>query len=210
MNIEARRQLRPTDWPFLLIAALLTLLAIAVALYVITAPRAPPAQDGRYAGFARGIDDVALVNARGETVHWADLNGKPRLVFFGFTRCPEICPTTIAELSAAIDELGAAAGDLQVVFVSVDPERDTPAHLAAYFASFGPRFQPYTGQRDQIDRLVQSFRAFYEHVPVSGGDYTVNHTAITYLVNARGEVVEIIGYGAPHARTLAQLRAFVR
>jgi protein SCO1/2 len=96
-----------------------------------------------------------------------------------------------------------------VDFVSVDPARDTPEHLAAYFSSFGPRFRGLTGDRAEIDRLVHSFRAAYEHVPTNGADYTVNHTAITYLVNPRGEVVDIIGYGNPHERTVAQLRAFL-
>lgn len=209
MPTEAPRQLRLTDWPFLLITGLFALLTALIALYVLTSPRVQPEGAERFTEFACGIDDVALVSSDGEALHWADLNGKPRLVFFGFTRCPEICPTTVAELSAAIEELGPAARDVEVAFISVDPARDTPEHLAAYFSSFGPRFHGYTGERAEIDRLVQSFRAFYEYVPTTADDYTVNHTAITYLVSADGTVVDIIGYGNPHDRTVAQLRAFL-
>lgn len=208
MSTEAHRQLRWTDWPFLLLAALVAVLAALIALYVL-APRTQTDGAERFTEFARGIDDVALVSSSGENLHWADLKGAPHLVFFGFTRCPEICPTTVTELSAAIDELGPAARDVQVAFISVDPERDTPEHLASYFSSFGERFRGYTGDRAEIDRLVKSFRAFYEYAPTSGDDYTVNHTAITYMVNTQGDVVDIIGYGNPHDRTVAQLRAFL-
>lgn len=208
MNTEPRRHFRWTEWPVILFGALIGVLALLVTLHVV--PKlGNAADDNVYAAFAREIDDVTLIGADGAEVRWRDLNGKPRLVFFGFTRCPEICPTTVAELSAAIDTLGSAAADLEVEFISVDPARDTPDVLAAYFASFGPRFHGYTGERAEIDRLVRAFRVFYEYVPTSGDDYTVNHTAITYLVNARGEVVDIIGYGNPPDRTVAQLRAFL-
>jgi protein SCO1/2 len=208
MSTETRRQFRWTDWPVLLLAGLVGLLAILVVLYVATKPGAPP-QENAYAAFARDIDEVVLIGADGAPVRWGDLNGKPRLVFFGFTRCPEICPTTVAELSAAIEALGPDAADVEVAFISVDPARDTPDVLSAYFSSFGPRFHGYSGDRAEIDRIVRAFRVFYEHVPTSGGDYTVNHTAITYLVSAEGEVVDIIGYGNPHDRTIAQLRTFL-
>lgn len=209
MNIEARRQLRLTDWPFLLIAALVALLAALITLYVTTAPPTEGERASEFSDFAQGVDDVTLLNTSGETLRWSSLRGRPLAVFFGFTRCPEICPTTVAELSAAIDELGPLAGDVEVAFISVDPERDTPTHLEAYFSSFGPRFHGYTGERADIDKLVRSFRAFYEYVPTTGDDYTVNHTAITYLVNADGNVVDIVGYGTPHARVVAQMRAFL-
>jgi protein SCO1/2 len=210
MTTESR-QLRRRDWPVLVLAGLVALIALLVVLYVTTAPRAVQsnADAGRFSHFAQGVDDVTLVDSSGERVRWADLNGRPRLVFFGFTRCPEICPTTVAELSAAIDSLGQAAGDVEVDFISVDPARDTPEHLALYFRSFGPRFRGFSGGRPEIDRLVASFHAFYEYVPVEGEGYTVSHTAITYLINPRGEVVDIIGYGNPHERTVAQLRAFL-
>jgi protein SCO1/2 len=209
MNVETRRRFRWTDWPVLAIAGVSALLAILVVIYFTTGPTTTRTSENQFAEFARNIDDVALTDSNGAALRWADLNGKPRLVFFGFTRCPEICPTTVAELSAAIDEIGDDAGSLEVDFVSVDPARDTPEHLAAYFSSFGPRFRGLTGDRAEIDRLVHSFRAAYEYVPTNGDDYTVNHTAITYLVNPRGEVVDIIGYGNPHERTIAQLRAFL-
>lgn len=211
MNIESRRQLRWTDWSILALAGFGALLALLVTFYVATAPRdAESSQEGgRFAGLARDVEDVVLIDTDGRAVRWADLRGKPLLVFFGFTRCPEICPTTVAELSAAIDALGPAAGAVEVAFISVDSERDTSAHLAAYVSSFGPRFRAYAGARAEIDRLVRAFQAFYEYVPTAEDDYTVNHTAITYLMNPQGAVVDVIGYGNPPERTRAQLRAFL-
>lgn len=210
MNTETRR-FRWTDWPVLAIAGLAAVLAVLVILYVNTAPRTAARSERatQFSHFAQGVDDVALTDSSGAQLTWADLNGKPRLVFFGFTNCPEICPTTIAEMSAAIEAIGPAARQIEVDFVSVDPARDTPDHLAVYMESFGPQFRGLTGDRAQIDRLVSAFRASYEYVPTEGDDYTVNHTAITYLVNAEGRVVDIIGYGSPHERTVAQIRALV-
>lgn len=210
MTTETHR-FRWTDWPVLAIAGLTALLALLVVLYVNTTPRVSPqsTRADQFSHFAHGIDDVTLTDSNGAHIRWADLNGKPRLVFFGFTRCPEICPTTIAEMDAAIQAIGPEARQIEVDFISVDPARDTPEHLSNYFSSFGPQFRGLTGERAEIDRLVSAFRASYEYVPTDGDDYTVNHTAITYLVNADGQVVDIIGYGNPHDRTVAQIRAFV-
>ena len=138
MTDETHRRFRWTDWPALAIAGLSALLAILVVIYFATDSPTVTEAESQFSEFARGVDDVALTDSDGAALRWADLNGKPRLVFFGFTRCPEICPTTVAELSAAIDELGADAGDVEVDFVSVDPARDTPEHLVAYFSGFGP------------------------------------------------------------------------
>ena len=209
MNTENKR-FSWTDWPVLALAGLTAVLVLLIVVYAYTRPVQSDNERAEALGaFARNIDDVTLTDSSGTTMQWAELNGRPRLIFFGFTRCPEICPTTVAELDAALNELGPAAGNVEVEFISVDPARDTPEHLAAYFASFGPRFRGFTGDRAEIDRLVASFRASYEYVPTTDDDYTVNHTTITYLVNADGNVVDFIGYGNPHERTVAQLHAFL-
>lgn len=210
MNTETRR-FRWTEWPVLAVAGLAAVLALLVVAYMTTAPSPAPqsSRADQFSHFAQGVDDVTLTDSSGASLRWSDLNGRPRLVFFGFTRCPEICPATIAEIDAAIEAIGLAASEIEVDFVSVDSARDTPEHLAAYMQSFGPQFRGLTGDRAEIDRLVSAFRASYEYVPTEDDDYTVNHTAITYLVNADGQVVDIIGYGNPHERTVAQIRAFV-
>lgn len=209
MSTEPRRW-RRSDWPVLALAALVAALAMLTVVY-ITVPRAPSeaTRAEMFSGLARSIDDVAFLSSDGEHLRWRDLNGAPHLVFFGFTRCPEICPTTVAELSAAMAEIGPAASALRVNFITVDPERDTPELLQAYFTSFGPQFRGLNADRAGLDRIIASFQAMYEYVPTPGGDYTVNHTAITYLINSDGNVVDIIGYGTPHERVIAQLRTFL-
>lgn len=209
MTTEPRRW-RWSDWPVLALATLTAVLAMLIVLYVsVSREPTEAARHEMFSGLALNIDDVALTSSDGEQLRWRDLNGRGHLVFFGFTRCPEICPTTVAELSAAMEEIGPAAEGLRVNFISVDPERDTPALLRDYFSSFGPQFRGFSTDRASLDRIVASFQAMYEYVPTAGGDYTVNHTAITYLLNSEGRVVDIIGYGTPHPRVVAQLRSFL-
>ncbi|MEZ5958574.1 MAG: SCO family protein [Hyphomonadaceae bacterium] len=204
-----RLSLRPRDWPIVFFA----LLALALAILVIAAPwRAPDSPQARAAAFSvlgRNIDDVVLTNSAGEAVRWGALDGHPRAVFFGFTHCPEVCPTTMADISAAVERIGPAARDLRVDFISVDPERDTPQVLHDYFTGFGERFKGYSGARDQIDRLVRAFQATYQRTPLEGGDYTIDHTAIVYLLDRNGAVVDIVGYQTPPERLDAQLRGLL-
>lgn len=208
--ITERRRLNWSDWPVFALAGLTAVLVMLGVLYVsLNQNDTVDARRELFSGLARNIDDVALTASTGERLHWQDLNGRAHLVFFGFTHCPEVCPTTVAELGAAIDEIGPAAQALQVNFVTVDPARDTPEALGAYFASFGPHFRGLSTDRASLDRVIASFQAMYEYIPTEGGDYTVNHTAITYLINAEGRVVDIIGYGTPHERVVAQLRTFL-
>jgi protein SCO1/2 len=211
---SAQRGLRRANWPMFVVAGLIVLAALAALLFVTAGPPIGPAHvegdASRFATLGNNVDDVALTDSNGRAVRWGDLKGKPRAVFFGFTRCPEICPTTVADLSAAIETLGPQGRDLRVDFVSVDPARDTPDLLGAYFSNFGPQFRGYTGDRREIDRLVASYHAFYEHVPTQDGDYTVNHTAYVYLLDANGKVVDLMGYQSPPDRAVAQLRNLVK
>lgn len=167
-------------------------------------------EDSAYSTLGNGVDDVSLVDNEGRAVRWSELNGAPRALFFGFTHCPEVCPVTIAALSASLARIGPKANALRVAFVTVDPARDTPAALHDYLSSFGPQFHGYSGNAHDIDRIVNAFRAHYEKEPPDEyGNYNVNHTAIVYLINANGRVVDMIGYGSPPDRMKAQLRALV-
>ena len=202
------RALRLRDWPVLLIAALFGLGALGLVVFAGLNSALP---DGRR--IVLSVDasaaSVPLIDADGRAVTWGALTGAPRAVFFGFTRCPEVCPTTVAALSAAFERLGPRARNLRVDFVSVDPTRDTPDLLKAYFASFGPRFHGYTGSEANIARLAHDYHVFYQRVPTSGGDYTLDHSAIVYLLNARGEVVDFVTYNTPPDRLAEQLDRLV-
>jgi protein SCO1 len=121
----------------------------------------------------------------------AELKGKPYALFFGFTRCPDICPTTMLEMGQHLQALGPAADKLKAVFVTVDPERDTPELLKDYLSAFDTRIIGLTGTPAEIAAVAKSYRAFYEKVPSKAGakegDYTMNHTASVYLMDGNGK-----------------------
>lgn len=148
-----------------------------------------------------------LVDTQGRAVTEKDLLGKPTAIFFGFTYCPEVCPTTLTELTAALKELGSKADKLNVVFVSVDPERDTPEQMKLYLSNFDPHIRGFTGTPDAVAATAKAYRIYYRKIPVEGGGYTVDHSSAVYLFDRRGEFVEPIAYGQTHERVVAQLKA---
>ena len=147
-----------------------------------------------------------LASANGGVVDSRDLAGKPYAVFFGFTRCPEVCPTTMAEMSAALTELGDQGRDLRVFFVTVDPERDTAAFLKDYLSSFDPRIEALVPSAEELAVMARDFRAFYAKSPTSDGGYTMDHTATVFLMNREGKLASTISYGEEQASRMAKLR----
>ena len=130
--------------------------------------------------------EFELVDQTGKTVRGEDLHGKWQLVFFGFTSCPDICPTTLANVTAALEELGPAAGKLQPLLITVDPERDTPPVLKEYLTAFDPRILGLTGTPEQVGKALRSFRVYASKRPLDGGDYTMDHSAFIYLMDPQG------------------------
>jgi protein SCO1/2 len=129
----------------------------------------------------------------GRRVSDKDLLGRPFAVFFGFTNCPDVCPTTLLEMSNRLAELGPGGDKLRVVFISVDPEQDTPEHLKAYVANFDPRILALTGSPTEIAEVAKKYRAVYQKVPTKAG-YTMDHTATVYLMDAQGKFAGTIAY----------------
>lgn len=189
---------------------LLLLAAAAVAALGPLAACAPErgggAQPVRSAGRADIGGSFTLVDTAGRTVTDADLRGKPTVMFFGFTFCPEVCPTTLQDMTADLETLGRAADRLNVVFVTVDPERDTPAQLRQYLSSFDPRIRGLTGTPEQVAAMEREYRISSRRVPLDGGGYTMDHTSYVLLFDERGEFVEPIGYGETPERRRAALR----
>lgn len=148
----------------------------------------------------------SLTDHRGNRVTPADWVGQPTLAFFGFTWCPDVCPTTLSDISLWLDELGADADRLNVVFITVDPERDTGPVLSDYLASFDPRITGITGPVAEVERAVAGFRARFEKVPRDGGDYTMNHTAGVFLFDADGRFASIIDYHEDRRFALPKIR----
>ncbi len=130
-----------------------------------------------------------LVDQNARPITDADMKGKPFLVFFGFTHCPDVCPTTLFEVSEIFRALGPEAKDVRALFVTVDPERDTPSVLKDYLSSFDPRIIGLTGDEAAVAAAEKAYRVYAKKVPTDGGGYTMDHTAIVYLMNKDGRFV---------------------
>ena len=138
--------------------------------------------------------EFSLTDHRGITTTPQDWLGRPLLAFFGFTFCPDICPTTLSDISGWLEDLGSDADRLNVALISVDPERDTPQVLAEYVANFDPRITGFTGTPDQLTRTAADFRAKFQKIPTDDGDYTMNHTSGVFLFHADGRFGGIIDF----------------
>lgn len=174
----------------LLVIGLAALVVAATAWLAVGGIHSPP---GAPPSIAIG-GPIHLTSQSGDAFDSAMLDGKPYAVFFGFTHCPEVCPTTLYELSTDLKRLGPQATDFRVLFITVDPERDTPAFLKDYLANFDPRIVGLTGTPEEIAAVAKSFRIYYEKVPTSDGDYTMNHTAIVFLMDRKGQLFGTLGY----------------
>jgi len=130
-----------------------------------------------------------LVDQNSKPITEQDLKGHPFLVFFGFTHCPDVCPTTLFEVSEILGKLGPDAKNIRALFITVDPERDTPAVLNVYLSSFDPRVIGVTGDSAAIASVEKAYRVYAKKVPLDGGGYTMDHTAIVYLMDKDGRFV---------------------
>ena len=139
-----------------------------------------------------------------------DLAGNPDAMFFGFTHCPEVCPTTLWEASGWLKELGTDADRIAIYFVTVDPERDTGELLAEYLTSFDPRITGLTGTNEQIEQIKQAYRVYARKVPLEDGDYTMDHTASMYLMHGDGNFAGTIAYQENSETAIAKLRRLIK
>ncbi|WP_313623920.1 SCO family protein [Achromobacter sp.] len=130
---------------------------------------------------------MELSDHNGKTRQLSDFAGKVVVVFFGFTQCPDVCPTALAELTEVMKKLGPDSDRVQVLLITVDPERDTPEVLKQYVTAFDPRFLGLTGTPDQVKKAAASFKAYYAKSPTKDGSYTMDHTAAFYLMDGKGE-----------------------
>lgn len=148
----------------------------------------------------------SLVDHHGKLVTERDYLGKPALVFFGFTFCPDICPTTLLELTELLKKLGAEADRLNVLFITVDPERDTPPQLALYLSSFDPHIVGLSGTTSEIESVMAKYKVYAQKVPLKDGGYTMDHTAVVYMMNQKGQFVGLMNYEEPQETARAKLR----
>ena len=181
-------------------AFLFGLVALGIAAYVTLAPETPRRQASAAIG-----GPFALVDGEGRTVTEKDFKGTPFLVFFGFTHCPDICPTKLAELSEVFAKLGRKGEKVRALFVTVDPERDTPAIMKSYVSSFDDRIVGLTGDRAEIDKVIKAYRVFARKVPLKDGDYTMEHTGLVYLMNKDGLFAGSLNLDGPPERAAKEI-----
>lgn len=136
-----------------------------------------------------------LVDQHGREITEQAFRGQPSAVFFGFTHCPEVCPTTLFELDAWLDELGEETANVQAYFVSVDPERDTPEVMNTYISNFSDRITGITGEPDKVAAMLKDFGIFARRIDQDGGDYTMDHTASIILLDRSGDFFGTIAWG---------------
>lgn len=146
-----------------------------------------------------GLDyakNFALPDFNGKMRSLSDFKGKAVVVFFGYTQCPDVCPTTMAEMATVMQQLGPLADKVQVLFITLDPERDTPELLAQYVPAFDPRFLGLVGDKAATDKVAREFKVFYQKVPgKESGSYTMDHTAGSYVFDPQGRLRLFVRHG---------------
>ncbi|OYY63588.1 SCO family protein [Sphingomonas sp. 28-62-11] len=186
----------------------LVALAAGVAAYLfVQRQSAPPSPAQSYARAIGG--PFVLTDPAGKPVSNETLKGKPFAIFFGFTRCPDVCPTTLNRLAALRKQLGADGLKFNIVYVSVDPGHDKPADIGHYVALFGTPIIGLTGTDAQIAQVVKAYHVFYEKVPQPGGDYTIDHTATIFLMGREGEFVTTVDHQEGQDTALAKLKRLI-
>jgi protein SCO1/2 len=183
-------------------------LALVIALAVLAGcgPSRPSFQNTDITGAEFGRE-LRLADHSGKPRTLDDFRGKVVAVFFGFTNCPDVCPTTLAAMRAVKEQLGADGDRLQVIFVTVDPERDTPELLSKYVTAFDPSFLGLHGSPDAIAQTAKAFKVYFQKVPGKTPDsYTIDHTASTYLYDPQGRLRLFVRHGQSVAPIVADVR----
>ncbi len=158
---------------------------------------------------AVGGGPFTLVDQNARAVTDQDMKGRPFLVFFGFTHCPDVCPTTLFEISEVFRRLGPDADKAAALFITVDPERDTPALMKDYLSHFDPHLRGLTGDPAAVDAVIKAYRVYTKKVPTPGGGYTMDHTALVYLMDKEGRFVAPFNLKRRPEEAAADLRKYL-
>jgi protein SCO1/2 len=190
--------------PLTIVAAFVGSLAVGLALmlWLLDGPRgaiAPAAIGGPF----------QLVDQSGNAVNAEKLMGKPTLLFFGYTHCPDVCPTTLFDISEVLRAMGKDADHVNAYFVSVDPERDTPAIMKDYLSSFDPHLKALTGDPDAVAKMLSAYRVYSKKVPGKDGDYTMDHSAMVYLMDRNGHFVAPFKLDRKPEESAADLKRYI-
>ncbi len=150
-----------------------------------------------------------LTDNTGQPVTEKSLQGRPSLIFFGFTHCPDVCPTSLFEMSEVLRALGPDAARVNAYFISVDPERDTVAAMKDYLSSFDPHLKGLTGSPEAIAQVLTGYRVYAKKVPQKDGDYTMDHTALIYLMDRKGHFVKPFDLKRTPEEAAAELKTYL-
>ena len=183
---------------------------VGAAALIVT--RAPTGPEVATTGTALIGGPFTLVGRDGKTVTDRAFRGKYMLVFFGFTHCPDICPAELQVMSAALDALGPKANEIIPIFITLDPERDAPPVVTGYVMNFSPRFVGLTGSPEQIAEAAKAYRVTYskfQEDETKPGDYSIDHSALVYLMGKDGEYLTHFAYGTPAAKMAETLRRYL-
>ena len=150
-----------------------------------------------------------LTDQSGQIVTEKSLQGRPTLIFFGFTHCPDVCPTALFEISELLHAMGNDADRVNAYFVSVDPERDSKQAIKDYLSSFDPHLKGLTGDPEAIAKVLSAYRVYAKKVPLKDGDYTMDHTALTYLMDRDGKFVAPFNLDRPPEVAAAELKKYL-
>ena len=154
--------------------------------------------------------DFELFDQNNKKIKKVNLLGSPTVLFFGFTYCPDVCPTTLQSLSVLIDQVGKDKNKIKFYFVSIDPERDTPAVLKDYLSSFNPKINALTGKQKDLDVLIKSFSIYAKKVPLDNNNYTMDHTASLILIDKNTSFVGTITYEEKNKVALEKLQKLIK
>lgn len=188
----------------LIFSAILAIVVLAgVAWYTL----APQMREG--AAVAVG-GPFNLIDQHGATVTEADFRGSYTLIYFGYTYCPDVCPTELQSMSQAVDALGAAGDKVTPVFITVDPERDTVEQLAGYAEHFHPRLVALTGSAEQVAAAAKAYRVYYKKVTEEGStDYLMDHSSIVYLMDPEGRFLTHFSFGTSAEQMAEKIKEFL-
>jgi protein SCO1/2 len=150
-----------------------------------------------------------LTDQSGQTVTEKNLKGRPTLIFFGFTHCPDVCPTSLFEISEVLRSMGTDADRVNAYFISIDPERDTSAAIKDYLSSFDPHLKGLTGDPGAVAKTISEFRVYSKKVPLKDGDYTMDHTTLTYLMDREGRFVSPFNLNRKPEEAAADLKRYL-
>ncbi len=192
---------------FLLFAALTLLLLVGIGIFQLMQP---PTLRGTVIEPPKPMPDFTLQSADGP-VSLSDFRGKIVVLYFGYTSCPDVCPTTLANLRRALNDLGEKADEVQVILVAVDWQKDTPERVASYLSAFHPDFVGLSGAQEQINAVTKDFGIFYQiNPPDENGYYTVDHTATTLVLNREGGLILTWPYGLTADELLDDLKVVIK